>query len=235
MQSHITYVGQAQRIVTVSPAGGPAFSVFGQRYRFGAGNYVEEQLRFAEPWRVDLQSAGGWGGESASLTDEQGIEVRQGCQVHPFAVIYGPLDNSRDSLLARTPSGTVRLPEVAIPRSLHMTGAFFYGTTTSMPTGFVVRGRSGNGAHQMEIHLMESTGSPEGPPCAGGEEPRWVRAHVGRTKAPAALARITQCLRRDGFEAGAQPADGFFPGTERWRRYEAARSSCRLEAVQATV
>src|SRR5580704_5095493 len=65
-QYRITYVGQAQRIVTVSPAGGPAFSVFDQRYRFGGGNYVEEQLRFAEPWRVDLQSAGGWGGESAS-------------------------------------------------------------------------------------------------------------------------------------------------------------------------
>lgn len=58
-------------------------------------------------------------------------------------------------------------------------------------------------------------------------------AHVGGAKAPAALARITQCLRRDGFEVGAQPEDGFFPGTTRWRRYVAARSSCRLEAVQA--
>lgn len=226
-QYHITYIGQAQRIVSVNPPSGPAFSIFGQRYRFGGQNYVELQRRFAEPWRVDVQSAGGWGGQSSSLTDDQGIEVIQGCQVHPFAVIYGPLDNSGDSLFVRTPDGTVRLPQVAIPQSLHMPGVFFYGATTSMPSGFVVRARGGT-----VVQLMETSGSQEGPPCEGGEESQWVRAHVVGAKAPAVLARIAQCLRRDGFEVGAQPEDGFFPGTTRWRRYVAARSSCRLEAVQ---
>lgn len=227
-QYRITYIGRARRIVSVHPPGGPAFSIFGQRYRFGGQNDVELQRRFAEPWRVDVQSAGGWSGESSSLTDGQGIDVIQGCRAHPFAVIYGPLDNSGDSLFVRTPDGTVRLPEVAIPQSLHMAGVFFYGTTTSVPSGFIVRARGGR-----VVQLMETTSSPDGPPCAGGDEPRWVRGHVGRAKAPAALARITQCLRRDGFEVGAQPEDGFSPGTTTWRRYEAARRSCRLEAVQA--
>ncbi|MFZ2050615.1 MAG: hypothetical protein WAU69_06755 [Solirubrobacteraceae bacterium] len=161
-QYHITYIGQAQRIVSVNPPGGPAFSIFGQRYRFGGQNDVELQRRFAEPWRVDVQSTGGWGGQSSSLTDDQGIEVIQGCQVHPFAVIYGPLDNSGDSLFVRTPDGTVRLPRVAIPQSLHMPGAFFYGVATSVPSGFVVRARGGT-----VVQLMETSGSQEGPPCAG--------------------------------------------------------------------
>lgn len=225
---HITYIGQAQRIVSENPPGGSEFSIFGQRYSFGGQNDVELQRRFAEPWRVDVQSTGGWGGQFSSLTDDQGIEVVQGCQVHPFAVIYGPLDNSGDSLFVRTPHGIVRLSEVPIPRSLHMAGAFFYGVTTSMPSGLFVRTRSGKA-----VRLMETTGSPEGAPCAGGEEPRWVRARVGRAKAPTALARIVRCLRRDGFEAGAQPEYGFFPGTARWRGYEAARRSCRLDAVRA--
>lgn len=81
---HIAYVGEAQRIVSVNPRGGPAFSIFGRRYRFGGQNYVELQSRFAAPWRIGVQSAGAWGGESSSLTDDQGIEVIQGCQVHPI-------------------------------------------------------------------------------------------------------------------------------------------------------
>lgn len=227
-QDHITYIGQAQRIVSVNPPGGPAFSIFGQRYRFSGQNYVELQRRFAEPWRVDVQSGGSWGGESSTLTDDQGIEVIQGCQVHPFAVIYGPLHNSSDSLFAQTPDGTLRLLKLAIPHSLHMAGAFFYGATTSVPGGFVVSASGGR-----VVRLMEDSSSPAGSPCAGGEEPRWVQAHIGRAKAPAVLAKITRCLRRGGFEAGAQPEGGFFPGTRRWRWYEATRSSCRREAVRA--
>jgi hypothetical protein len=227
-QSHITYIGQAQRIVSVKPLGGPAFSIFGQRYRFDGQNYVELQRRFAEPWRVAVENTGGWGGPSSSLTDDQGIEVVQGCQVHPFAVIYGPLDNSGDSLFVQTPHGTVRLPEAAIPQSLRMDGRFFYGATPSMPSGLSVRTPSGR-----IVPLTESSGRPEGPPCAGGEEPRWAQAHVAQAKAPAALAVIIQCLRRDGFEAGAQPEHGFELGTARWRRYEASRSSCRSDALRA--
>jgi hypothetical protein len=228
-QYRITYVGHAQRIVSVHLPGGPAFSILGQRYRFGGQNDVELQRRFAEPWRVDVQSNGGWGGVSSSLTDDQGIEVIQGCQVHPFAVIYGPLENNGDSLFVRTPGGMVPLHEVAIPQSLHMAGVFFYGVTTSVPSGFVVRARGGR-----VVHLMETASSRDGSSCAGGVEPRWVQSHVGRAKAPAVLARITKCLRRDGFEVGAQSEGSFFPGTATWRRYEAARDSCRLQAVQAS-
>jgi hypothetical protein len=177
-QYRITYIGQAQRIVSVHPPDGPAFSIFGQRYRFGGQNDVELQHRFAEPWRVDVKSTSGWGSVSSSLTDDQGIEVIQGCQVHPFAVIYGPLENSGDSLFVRTPDGTVRLHELAIPPALHMAGVFFYGATTSVPNGFIVRTRGGR-----VVQLMETTSSRDGPPCAGGEELRWARAHVGRNNA----------------------------------------------------
>jgi hypothetical protein len=227
-QSHIVYIGQAQRIVSVKPLRGPAFSIFGQRYRFEGQNYVELQHRIAEPWRVAVENTGGWGGQSSSLTDDQGIEVVQGCQVQPFAVIYGPLSSSGDSLFVQTPNGTARLPEAPIPQSLHMAGRFFYGATTSMPSGLSVRTPSGR-----VVPLTESGGRPEGPPCAAGEEPRWVQAHVVQAKAPAALAVIIQCLRRDGFEAGAQPEHGFELGTARWRRYEAAQRYCRSDALRA--
>jgi hypothetical protein len=65
------------------------------------------------------------------------------CPPHEFAIVYGTLSPSGDSVLARTPEGLVPLTEVPIAADLHSGGPLVYGVFPTLPSELIVRTSNG--------------------------------------------------------------------------------------------
>jgi hypothetical protein len=71
------------------------------------------------------------------------FRVATGCQPHEYAILYGLLRDSRDSVLARSSTGLVPLRRVPMPASLHAHGVLAYAALPAAPSEVVVRTPAG--------------------------------------------------------------------------------------------
>lgn len=236
--SPLHWLGSTQTMVSTRVAGGPAYAIVGSRYRFWGHDYLQVDVRFADPWRVaDAGRTSGWGegsvtGDSRRLEEE--LRVTTGCQVHPFAIVHGLLKRPGDLVFALMAGGTgrmVRLDQMALPASLHSSVVLVYGAMPAAPAGFVLRTPAGDWIRLNRLSMGRT--SPAG--CTGRER-TWVDTHFSHAQADHALADITRCLRGKGFEADAPDYAGFGERgrQSRWRQLEAAQQTCRVQAAAAT-
>jgi hypothetical protein len=127
------------------PDSGPSFTIVGERYRLLGHTHVGFHLGLSSlspALNALLESAPPFPAFSrgaAAFTHEESTE----CEPHPYEIVYGLLDDPRDTVLARTSEGLVPLASVQLPPAFHTTGALAYGAFSPPPTELVVRNAAG--------------------------------------------------------------------------------------------
>jgi hypothetical protein len=137
--------GGIVRLVHSRVPHGPAFSIVGERYRFLGHVYVQAKAELS----------GGEGGSSGGMLWSQGgvnapgegqlfmSQSSEGCEPHPFELVYGLLRNPTDTVLLESAGHLIALPKVAIPRQLHTAGVLVYGAFSTLPSELIVRNARG--------------------------------------------------------------------------------------------
>ncbi len=123
--------------------GGPTFSITGTRRPSPRSNISLE---------VELANEGEAGGmqrEEGELgaalprrsrrADPFAWQIRTGCAPHEFAIFYGILKASRDTVLVRESDGLERLRRAKIPASLRADAVLAYIVLPTAPSELVVR------------------------------------------------------------------------------------------------
>jgi hypothetical protein len=225
----IKYLGGSHSVVSARVPSGPAFSIAAQRYLFWGRHHLELSVHFAQPARVQAEGSS-W---------RQGAEplewgTQSGCAGHPFVIVYGLLKAPADSVFIRVSGKLVELRKASLPASLHTGGLLVYGTSSRSVSGLLTETNTG----RMTVHEQPGiTVQPISGAChrRGGtglaihEFP--VIRHV--------LAKVTECLRHDGF--GVTVAGVFARGplldthaiNTKSARFKASRESCSRQAIKA--
>jgi hypothetical protein len=117
-----------------------------------------------------------FGGQSEELvTGRQGHlgplhELRREakCRPHEYAILYGVLEVSRDTVLARTSHGLERFRRVHIPASLHIGRLLTYIVLPAMPSEVIVRSPSGKVVFREDLRASAREARET---CEGEAEP----------------------------------------------------------------
>jgi hypothetical protein len=154
------------RVVHESPPQIPAFTIRAERYSDLGTAYFELKAEVSDQ---RLFSAGGENGslfgsepepetESGSPPGVLGHAIHlgglaeggkfaphtsDGCEPEPYAIVYGLLKASRDTVLAQVSGKLLPLRKVAIPARLHAGGVLAYGAFSPLPSELLVRTPSG--------------------------------------------------------------------------------------------
>jgi hypothetical protein len=134
-------------LVHEGPPGMPAFTIRGERFRKLGVEHFE--LKFEASSEESLfggsEGGGGFAGSVAVPNGERALEPQasSGCEPRPYAIVYGLLKASDDTVLARVSGNLVPLRKVAIPTREHADGVLVYGAFSPLPTELVIRNASG--------------------------------------------------------------------------------------------
>ncbi len=222
----IEYLGHAHSIVSDTLPSGSAFSIVGQRYLFMGRHYLELRAHFAKPAQVK-EGGSTW----AQGPDKLEWGTQTGCDVRPFAIVYGLLKVPDDTAYARVAGRLVAFRQVALPPSLHTAGALFYGTPSGSVDGLVIRTHAGQ-----PIVTGTGVGTVEGV-CGLGR--RAAAGPQGLPRLRHAVAQIARCLRRHGFDVtnpnltGPGPVFDTHGIDTKSAPYLAAKAACVKEVLPA--
>jgi hypothetical protein len=128
--------GGIRTIVKDRAPGGAVFSIIGERYSFLGG------IHFG--LKVEIKNGGG-GGESASGQKPNVLSTAlwTGCEPHPYAIVYGLLKATHDTVRARVSGVLHPLRHVVLPASLHTKGVLVYIAAAAIPSELIVRSSDG--------------------------------------------------------------------------------------------
>lgn len=123
---------------------GGFFSISAEEYKYLDQSYTRLSDRFEEEVSKRLNS-----GDSGPLISPSGggvisIEVVHACAgSYEYALAYGLLQDSRDSVTANGPGGSIGFKKVTIPAKLNAGGVLVYALLSQGPTEIVVKTRRG--------------------------------------------------------------------------------------------
>ncbi len=139
---------------------GPSYSIQGEAYRFLG------RIHFALSVRI---KHGGGGSESPSGRKPSVFTwaTFTGCQPHPYAIVYGLLKQTTDTVFARTAGHLRMLRRASIPAHLHASGMLVYLGSRTVPEELIVRNPNGDTVVTEKLGSL-ATEAPER--CAGEAE-----------------------------------------------------------------
>jgi hypothetical protein len=139
--------GGIVRLVHSRVPHGPSFTIVGERYRFLGRVYVDEKAELSDMGSTSTGSVV-WSESNSNNPSKERLFVAhtsEGCEPHPFELVYGLLSTTKDTVLARLAGRLEALHRVAVPPQLHTSGMLVYGAFSTLPTELVVhdaRGRT---------------------------------------------------------------------------------------------
>ncbi len=163
--------GGMRTLVHESVPPGPTYTIVGEAYRFLGHLYFDLKVHV----KTKAESEFGGGGVSflVSRTGEKPSpytpQFETVCKPHPYEIVYGLLKAPRDTVLARSVSGTsTPLREVVIPPSEHAHGELVYGALSTAPIELQVRAPSGR---TVATEKLEGVATEAFETCEGEAEP----------------------------------------------------------------
>ncbi len=140
-------VGRPRTIARGSLPQGLSFSITGERSSFEGQSHFDvraEVLPSGEAEGLVISGSGeGFSSPAGGRADPFARQLQTGCLPHEYAILYGVLKASRDTVLARTAAGLQALRRVPIPRSLHVHGVLAYIALASVPSELIARSPHG--------------------------------------------------------------------------------------------
>jgi hypothetical protein len=114
------------------------FTITGERYRFQGRVYFTLAVSINRPGAPP----GGGGGASFNPSQLRGVlafTFMTVCGHHPYAVVFGLLRSTSDTVVARRGRGTTVLHHVSLPGVLHARGVLVYAPLAGPPSELNVR------------------------------------------------------------------------------------------------
>lgn len=156
--------GSVRWITSGRVPGGPRFSIIGSN-----GEPGEEPPRPAQV-SLEIEVAGepGFGGTERDTGGQFAWQIDDGCQPREYAILYGVLNDTRDTLWARSTGDLTQLRRVRIPASLHSHSVLAYAAFTVTPSLLVLRGPGGR---TLFTQKLAATAREARETCEGEAEP----------------------------------------------------------------
>lgn len=215
----VRFLPGGERIVRDELQPGWSFRFIGELYQQGSQRHFYVVLQ--NPTRGPL------GTDGAESLVPQGTQtvlpytIQQGCQPHPWTILYGLLQASDDTVTARTGTDTRGFRKVRVPRALNARGVLAYATLGHIPDEVRVSTPSG------DTVLDENLGGDPAGPCQAGSISVGIpirQVSASRSSDRRWADRLSTCGSSGTLSGSWLPASGCSSAT-RWRRCSASSSS----------
>lgn len=143
---------------------GPGFSILGVSEGTSGAAIGGNELSL----RVEVGGERGREGFTPEPSGPFAWQFETGCRPHEYAILFGVLENARDTVWARGPAGLIQLRRARIPASLHAHGVLAYAAFPAVPSELVVRGRGGK---TVQARKLTRIGREARETCEGEAEP----------------------------------------------------------------